>query len=554
MWTIVRCPVLPVLLPSAPLTRVHNRTVGLALAAITAALVVVVSGTVTSATSATKIAGPHQSKLDRILQQGIRSGVSPESNIRVIIRARSGRGAALRTRLSQHVLKEHPFIGAMTARVRVGDLSVLESDSDVLSVSLDIDVAGGSSTAAGAAALSAAASLNLPAGLTGRGVGVVTIDSGVDPGRDFGPIAFVDFTNALAIHPYDDFGHGTHVAGLIAGKSTVFPGVAPRARLISLKVLDARGVAATSTVIDAIQYAIANRRALGIDVMNLSLGHPILEPAATDPLVQAVEAASRAGIIVVVAAGNFGRNLVSGVPGYAGILSPGNAESVITAGAVDTRNTTQKSDDAVEAYSSRGPTWYDARLKPDVVAPGHNLVSAAAPGSTLFTELPDHQVSANGSSMRYFRLSGTSMAAAVTSGLVALMIEANRAASQWALTPAAAKRILEYSATPLPGFDALTQGHGEIDGGAAIALAAQPPPPASRFWDRSWMAAWEKRAVWGDGASRPVWSSNVVWSTSLEGDTIVWGTSMNGDTIVWGTTLDWGDTIVWGTSATYDNK
>src|SRR5262249_61172627 len=138
------------------------------------------------------------------------------------------------------VLKEHPFIGGMTARVRVGDLSVLESDNDVLSVSLDIDVAGASSTAAGAAALTAAAALNLPAGLTGRGVGVVTIDSGVDPGPDFGPIAFVDFTNALAIHPYDDFGHGTHVAGLIAGKSTVFPGIAPRARLISLKVLDAR--------------------------------------------------------------------------------------------------------------------------------------------------------------------------------------------------------------------------------------------------------------------------------------------------------------------------
>src|SRR5262249_29664696 len=233
------------------------------------------------------------------------------------------------------------------------------------------------------------ASLGLSSGgWTGKGVGVAFVDSGITPDKDFAPVTFVDFTSPLGLHPYDDYGHGTHVAGLIAGRSTVYPGVAPRARLVSLKVLDARGTATTSTVIDAIEFATTNRRALGIDVLNLSIGHPIVEPPDTDPLVQAVEAAVRAGIVVVVAAGNGGRNIRTGVPGYGGILSPGNAKSAITVGALDNRHTGARRDDTIPLYSSRGPTWYDAQPKPDVVAPGHDLASVAAPGSTLFVELP----------------------------------------------------------------------------------------------------------------------------------------------------------------------
>src|SRR5204863_9634132 len=173
-----------------------------------------------------------------------------------------------------------------------------------------------------------------------------------------------------------------HVSGLIAGKGTqsngLYAGVAPKARLISLKALDAHGVGRTSTVIAAIDYAIANRAALGIDVLNLSLGHPILEPAATDPLVQAVERATEAGVVVVAAAGNYGKNPTTGVPGYGGITSPGNAPSAITVGAVNIQNTVSRGDDRIPDYSSAGPTWYDAFVKPDVVSPGHNIVAAAA--------------------------------------------------------------------------------------------------------------------------------------------------------------------------------
>ena len=195
----------------------------------------------------------------------------------------------------------------------------------------------------------------------------------------------------------DDYGHGTHVAGLIAADATLSPtgepiGVATGARLIILKALDASGAGRTSDVIAAIEFATANRVSLGIDVINLSLGHAIYEPAATDPLVQAVEAAARAGIVVVASAGNIGRNLTTGEVGYAGITSPGNAPSAITVGALRTGDTVGRGDDCIAGYSSRGPSWYDAYAKPDLVAPGHALVSDASPGSTLFERYPQLRV------------------------------------------------------------------------------------------------------------------------------------------------------------------
>ena len=169
---------------------------------------------------------------------------------------------------------------------------------------------------------------------------MAVIDSGIEPGVDFDDriTAFYDFTmgDIRAVTPLDPYGHGTHVAGLIASE---FVGVAPNARLIGLRVLNGQGQGTTADVVRAIEFAIANKTLLGINVLNLSLGHPIYEPAATDPLVQAVEHAVREGLVVVVSAGNFGLNQKTGLPGYAGIASPGNAPSALTAGAVRTFNT-----------------------------------------------------------------------------------------------------------------------------------------------------------------------------------------------------------------------
>ncbi len=215
-------------------------------------------------------------------------------------------------------------------------------------------------------------------------MGVAVIDSGIEPGLDFNEriTAFYDFTygDIRAVTPLDPYGHGTHVAGLIASE---FVGVAPYARLVGLRVLDGNGQGTTADVVRAIEFAIANRQLLGINVLNLSLGHPIYEPAATDPLVQAVEHAVREGMVVVVSAGNFGLNKKTGLPGYAGIASPGNSPSALTAGAARTFNTTTRVDDRVAPYSSRGPSWYDGFAKPDFVAPGDNLLSVAAAGSKL---------------------------------------------------------------------------------------------------------------------------------------------------------------------------
>ncbi len=404
-------------------------------------------------------------------------------------------------------------------------------------------------------------------GRSARSIGVAIIDSGLDPSVDFGDriTAFYDFTRRKPsrTRPSDEYGHGTHIAGLVASR---FVGIAPDVRLIGLKVLDRKGQGKTSDVVRAIEFAVANRRALGIRVLNLSLGHPVFEPAATDPLVQAVEHAVRAGLVVVASAGNFGTNPVTGLPGYTGIVSPGNAPSALTVGALQTFDTVSRADDRVTAYSSRGPSWYDAFAKPDLVAPGHNMLSLAAPKSYL-RKLNE----ARGGSGAYMRLSGTSMSAAVASGVVALVLEENPA-----LTPNALKMVLEFTAIPVKDakgtpYDALTQGAGGINGAGAIDLAGviDTSRPVGHKWLTSGLdfqsvigghtLAWSQLMIWGahrvigDGVideNRPAWAANIVWGDATDDDNIVWGTISDGDddNIVWGTLFDLGDNIVWGTN------
>ncbi len=307
-------------------------------------------------------------------------------------------------------------------------------------------------------------------GLTGAGVTVAVIDSGLlqDGGGTSRIKTTRDFTtgntNPPAVAPLDGYGHGTHVAGLIGSDKAEAKGVAPGVSYVSLKVLSNLGVGATSHVINAIQWAVANRTTYGIDIINLSLGHPIFEPAATDPLVQAVEAAVRAGIVVVTSAGNNGVNPTTGLVGYAGISSPGNAPSAITAGAMKTQDTTTRTDDLVADYSSRGPTWYDGYAKPDVVAPGHRLVGPAATNQTLYTLFPANRLTLGG--RPYLKLSGTSMAAAVTSGSVALMLEGAKATFGVKPPANAVKAMLQHTAFPM-GDATATPYHGLAQGAGA---------------------------------------------------------------------------------------
>jgi serine protease AprX len=387
--------------------------------------------------------------------------------------------------------------------------------------------------------------------------------------------AFYDFTNGgtVARYPYDDYGHGTHVAGTIAGSGARSSnrdkrGLAPDVKLVVLKVLDKDGAGYTSDVIRAIDFAVENRSRFDIDIVNLSLGHPIFEPAATDPLVQAVERASRAGLIVVTAAGNFGKNPDTGLTGYAGITSPGNAPSAITVGAVRTEDTVTRTDDRIADYSSAGPTWYDAYVKPDIVSPGHNIIAAAARQGTLYNAYPQLK----DADPDYMRLSGTSMATAVTSGSVALLIEANRAANAGhpPLTPNAVKAILHYTAVGIQSasgieYDPLRKGAGSINPKGAIDLANRID--TSRSTGQWWLASmpypwttigtetytWNQAIVWGNaivwgstvGVNETAWGSAIVWgSTTTWGSAIVWGSN-----VVWTDSQSWGNAIVWGSDS-----
>jgi serine protease AprX len=378
--------------------------------------------------------------------------------------------------------------------------------------------------------------------------------------------AFYDFTKGgVAATPSDKYGHGTHIAGLIAGSgyksNGKYMGVAPSTRLIGLKVLDDKGAGYTSDVIAAVEFATENKAALGIDVINMSLGHPIYEPAATDPLVQAVEAAVDAGIVVVISAGNIGMNPTTGQIGYAGITSPGNAPSALTIGAARHRGTAIRSDDTVADFSSRGPTWYDGRIKPDVLAPGQALV-ATMDWTAELAKNPAVRADYSG----YVKLSGTSMAAGVASGVVALMIDANRRdeGAYSKLTPNTVKAIMQYTATPLTDPDpttpaALEQGTGMINAQGAVIMtrAIEPTTPKKSPWLEygvtpysllgGQILQWSQHIVWGDHI---VLGDSVTWSLAGWAEHVVWGDS---DHVVWGDHIVWGDSFMQGLNLTADS-
>src|ERR671912_2684151 len=182
-------------------------------------------------------------------------------------------------------------------------------------------------------------------GFTGRGIGVAVIDSGVTNHKALKNrvIASVDFTGNNATG--DPYGHGTHVAGIIGSDDDPqYAGVAPGSHIVSLRALGADGSGDTSDVIAAIDWAIENRARYGLRIINLSLGHPVFESYRDDPLCQAVQRAVDAGMVVVAAAGNFGKT-ADGRPVVGGIISPANSPAALTVGAVNARGTAQRSDD-----------------------------------------------------------------------------------------------------------------------------------------------------------------------------------------------------------------
>jgi subtilisin family serine protease len=425
-------------------------------------------------------------------------------------------------------------------------------------------------------------------GYKGDGIGVAVIDSGVTSWHDdltkgsvyktfpYGNqrvAKFVDFVGGHTL-PYDDNGHGTHVAGIIAGNGydsgNEKAGIAPNASIVSLKVLDGNGQGSISNVIAALNWVATNYQAYNIRVINLSVGAPIRESYWTDPLTLACKRIAELGITVVTAAGNRGKD-ATGRLMYGGITAPGNAPWVLTVGASSTQGTPTRADDVMADYSSSGPTAIDFAAKPDLVAPGTGTVSLLSAGSLFAATKLTSLISGSGFSPNkpYLALSGTSMAAPVVSGTVALMLQANPS-----LTPNLIKAILQYTAQPYPGYNPLREGAGFLNTYGAVRLAkfyADNRPgvrmPLQTTWSRSiiWGThqisggylsprgnAWANNIVWG--TAKTVTGLNIVWGTDCGSgcDNIVWGThDVSGDNIVWGTQGD--DNIVWGTMFSLDN-
>ncbi len=413
---------------------------------------------------------------------------------------------------------------------------------------------------------------------TGRGIGIAVLDSGVQEHKDLPKAKVkVDFSRGEQRggekgEP-DRYGHGTHVAGIIAGdggdSGGSHHGVSSKSDLIDVQVINEEGWGVTSNLIKAIDWVIENHEKYDIRVVNLSLGHPPLESYRDDPLCAAVRRMVEAGVVAVVSAGNLGKTAEYPVI-YGGITSPGIEPSAITVGAINNRGTLTHDDDIGTTFSSRGPT-IDGLFKPDLSAPGNAIPAAVAAGSYLEQHLADQLTDGS-----YLELSGSSMATAFVSGTVAQMLERNED-----LNPHLVKTILMLTATKLRQPHLFEQGNGMVNAKAAVEMAKNidvKKRELKKDIDPYWLLALEEdvkckkkketegcERVWVGGAlayadqvlfsplvaspSLDLWGSDVAWSASLsweEKSKSSWaGGFFDSESHIWDSSMFWTDAFVW---------
>jgi serine protease AprX len=528
--------------------------------------------------------------------------------VRVIVQADRPGLQSVRGRLQRALRRE--VEGASALELTRAEYERLVRDSSVTHISQDLPVVADMAvtnkvTRADSVWAGTSGLLGIGAvpGYKGAGIGVAVIDSGIAPHSALGTrvVARVNFVSTEPGVTGDPFGHGTHVAGMIGGAGSAASrvttaytgGSAPAVKFIDVRVLGRTGTGYTSDVLAGIDWAIANRTKYGIRVINLSLGHAVAESYKTDPLCLAVERAVKAGIVVVASAGNYGLTS-TGQKVLGGITSPGNSPAVITVGAVDTKGTADRSDDVVAPYSSRGPTAIDLNVKPDVVAPGTRIVSLESAGSYLATQYPSWHV-AGSSTNAYLRLSGSSMAAGVVSGGVALLLNAEPS-----LTPAQVKIALQTGARFIPSAGLIAGGTGSVDFAQTLKIADQGLltgllstvqnllglSSGASFFDRGTLIdrVYDRTGirllglldlggllggaddaesgvlsllgqtnplgrtapnylVWGSVAGYTS-SYYLVWGSTIQdpqGEYLVWGSAVDGDYLVWGSNLNVAD-------------
>jgi serine protease AprX len=324
------------------------------------------------------------------------------------------------------------------------------------------------------------------AGVTGQGVDVALIDTGVAPVPALseankivnGPDLSLESQDPSVQH-LDTNGHGTFMAGIIGGNDGQpggYRGVAPDSRILSVKVGAANGAVDVSQVIAAIDWVVQHRtdHGMNIRVINLSYGTQSTQPYTVDPLAFAVEQAWKAGIVVVAAAGNAGSG--------SGLTDPAYDPWLISVGAADTNGTASLRDDQLAAFSSGALMSSPGRpLPPTLLAPGAHMQGLRVPGSYIDDNNPGAALGD-----LYFRGSGTSEASAYVSGAVALLLQ-----KYPQLTPNQVKRMLGASTDKLRGLSPFLQGHGELD--LSELLTAKAPRTGPGGWGH-------RRRRWSNGS------------------------------------------------------
>jgi serine protease AprX len=389
------------------------------------------------------------------------------------------------TRLGATVKSDLPVIDGFSASIPATALDRLAHTSGVRAITKNAvgrfeELSYDEGTTASSFAKTSGATAAWAAGNLGEGVGVAVLDTGVAPMKDF--------TGRLVSGPdlsgegtlVDTYGHGTVMAGAIAGSGAdsagqaggAYTGVAPKATIVAVKVAGRNGVVDVSTVLQAMHWISAYKDQFNIRVLNLSWGTASKQDPAVDPLNYAVERLWKQGIVVVVAAGNTGPN--SGT-----ITKPGDDPLVLTVGAYDDKQNSDPGDDVMNSWSSRGPTP-TGLTKPDVVTPGRYIISSRSYGSRIEAENPKALQAPS-----YIRGSGTSQAAAITSGVVALLLKARPD-----LTPDQVKAILKGTASPIGGKSGNDQGAGRIS--LAAALATPAPANAAQTFSGSGLGSIEQ--------------------------------------------------------------
>jgi serine protease AprX len=447
-----------------------------------------------------------------------------ESTSRVVVMGRSAGHANGRVKAHHGTVADDlSIVDAVVADVTADQLADLSNDRSVVVVpDIAVSVAAATDTAPrlpAAVFADTTGASGLADGANGKGVTVAVLDTGIAKLADFSKlIKGVDLSGEG--DPFkDSFGHGTFVAGLIAGNGASskgrYVGEAPGAAVVPVKVAGASGITDLATVIAGIQWVVNNKDALRIGVLNISMGAVPFPSSVINPLDQAVEAAWNAGIVVVTSAGNLGDTNGS-------ITSPGDDPLVITVGAMDDNGTASPADDTMTSFSSVGPTAVDGWFKPDLVASGRSVVSLRVPGSTIDVANPSARVGKGN-----FVGSGTSFSAAITSGAAAIVRQQHPKA-----VPDRIKGVLLGGASRGPVGNPFVDGFGSLNVANSLKITAKltqsaPTLPTPVGSDVSLLVTGAGSAWNGSNWSGSAWNGSSWNGSSWNGSS--WnGSSWNG--------------------------